>query len=294
MISPRNISFFLSPVLPSWARLGLLVWIGLFLSALPRAQAHHGRDFILVQDSAIPGYLSGVAVAGFEWTRDGSTNEFSSEPGGYIGLAPALAFGITAGFSDDGSGWRYSGVTPQFIVSLVPPTGPLNFRAGLWLGYEFAESSGHSHDAGQSHVHNPGTGPDAGGPVVHDHSGGHDHGSHGGIHRHGESGLYSRIILEADLARHTRLVLNLVNFASGDGGKPGFGYAAGLRHEIHHDLSVGLEAIGDFEERQSSHQVLLTAMFGLPRHLSLRLGVGGGLTPASPDFTLHTSFIWRF
>ena len=255
--------------------------------------AHHGRDFILIQDSAIPAPFSGVAIAGYEWTSDGDTNEFSTEPGFFIGLAPALAFGMSAGFSDEGDGWNYTGVTPQFVVSILPATGPMNFRVGFWTGYEFAEASDHADSTSAGHAHTPGTGPDAGPVAPHDH-GGHDHGSHGGIHRHGESGWYNRFIIESDLTQHTRAVFNLISFVSGTGGKPGFGYAAGVRHEFNHDLSFGIEAIGDFEERQSSHQVLLTTMIGLPKRLSLRLGIGTGLTPASPDFTLHTSFLWRF
>jgi hypothetical protein len=267
----------------------LLAWV------IHPAHGHHGRDFILVQDSAIPSRLGGVVLAGYEWTRDGDSSEFSSEPGFYLGLASSLAFGLTAGFADDGSGWDNTGTTPQFVVSLLPPTGPLNFRAGLWTGYEFAQASGHSHQDSAAHVHDTGSGPDAPPPTPHAHShSGDGHGSHGGIHRHGENGWHSRVILEADLMEGTRMVLNLVSFVSGDGGKPGFGYAWGLRHEINHDLSVGLEALGDFEEKQGSHQALLTTMLGVPGGFSLRLGVGGGLTPSAPDFTLHTSVLWRF
>ncbi len=273
--------------------LGLSLWVS------PDAKAHHGRDFILVQDSAIPSRLSGVAIAGYEWQRDGDTDSFSTEPGFFIGLAPALAFGLSAGFSDESGDWTYTGVTPQFVLSLLPPTGPTNFRAGLWAGYEFAEetSDSHSHSGTAAHSHNTGSGPDAGPVTPHSHaSGGHDHGSHshGGIHRHGESGLYTRLILESDITDQTRLVLNLVSFVSGNGGGPGFGYAAGVRHEFNHDLSMGIETIGDFRSYGSTHEVLLTTMIGLPGHLSLRLGIGGGLTKASPDFTMHTSFLWRF
>jgi hypothetical protein len=276
-------------------RLTLFVFM-LLTWAIRPALGHHGRDFILVQDSAIPSSLGGVGIAGFEWTRDGDSSEFSSEPGFYLGLAQSLAFGLTSGFADDGSGWTNTGTTPQFILSLLPPTGPLNFRAGLWTGYEFAQDSRHSHNDTAAHTHDTGSGPDAPPPTPHSHShSSEDHGSHGGgIHRHGENGWHSRLILEADLVEGTRMVLNLVSFVSGDGGKPGFGYAWGLRHEINHDLSVGLEALGDFEERQGSHQVLLTTMVGMPGGFSIRLGVGGGLTPSAPDFTLHSSVLWRF
>ncbi|MCX6857816.1 MAG: hypothetical protein NTV80_23265 [Verrucomicrobia bacterium] len=273
--------------------------ISLFLLLTTTLSAHHGRDFILIQDSAIPAPFTGVAIAGYEWTSDGDTNESSTEPGFFMGIAPALAFGLSAGFSDEGDGWNYTGVTPQFVVSILPATGPLNFRVGLWTGYEFAEEQADSgHSGATSHSHNSGSGPDAGPVAPHGHgaagSGGHDHGSHGGIHRHGESGWYNRVIMEADITHHTRVILNLISFVSGNGGGPGFGYAAGVRHEFNHDLSLGIETIGDFEERQSSHQVLFTTMIGLPSHFSLRLGVGGGLTRAAPDFTLHSSVLWRF
>jgi len=279
-----------SPALPHRGLCGPL-FAALLLLLTTNLHAHHGRDFILIQDSSIPGYLSGVAIAGYEWTRDGDSDEFSTEPGFFIGLAPTLAFGLSAGYSDEGTGWNYTGVTPQFVVSIIPSTCPMNFRAGFWTGYEFAEGQADNHS--DTHFHDPGSGPDAGPVGAHDH-GGHDHSSHGGIHRHGESGWYSRLIVEGDLAEDTRLVLNLISFVSGLGGKPGFGYAVGVRHEFNHDISVGIEAIGDFEKRQSSHQVLLTTLIGLPGHLALRFGVGAGLTPASPDFTMHSSVVWRF
>ncbi|MES2598578.1 MAG: hypothetical protein V4662_24805 [Verrucomicrobiota bacterium] len=280
----------------------------LLLFMVTTLHAHHGRDFILVQDSAIPDFLSGVAIGGIEWTSDGDTNEFSTEPGFYVGLSKYLAFGLSAGFSDDGDGWKYTGVTPQVVLSLIPPTGPTNFRAGLWMGYEYAEDFSSTSGA-VTHAHgggNNGGGPDAppltswnfrrgkyhGIPAASSASGSSS--DPGGITRAGESGLQSRLILESDMMENTRAVLNLVSFVSGDGGKPGFGYAAGIRHELNHDLSFGIEALGDFEKRQSSHQVLLTTMIGLPRHLSLRLGIGAGITRAAPDFTLHTSFLWRF
>jgi hypothetical protein len=265
------------------------------------AHGHHGRDFILVQDSAIPSGLGGVVMGGLEWTRDGAADDLSTEPGFFIGLHQALAFGINAGFSDSGDGWRYTGITPQIVISLPVPAGPLHFRAGFWTAYEFAERLP-VQPIITTHGHDGGSGPDA--PVPRFFSERKNHAlppttsAQGslpdGLTRPGESGWHNRLILEADVAQHTRAVVNLISLVSGTGRGPGFGYAAGLRHELNHDLALGLEAMGEFEAQHPSHQVLLTAMVGLPRHLSLRLGVGGGLTPAAPDFTLHTSFLWRF
>lgn len=275
----------------------------------PAVCAHHGRDFILVQDSAIPSPFHGVAIGGYQWTRDGDNNAFSTEPGFFIGLTPALAFGLSADFSDDGDGWKYTGIMPQFVLSLLEPSGPRNVRIGLWAGYDFAEAVSFSSSV-QTVAQNggSGSGPDARrfsalaqqGPVVahagHGLSqGGQNKAGHGhGINRHGESGLYTRLILEADVTEDIRAITNFISFVPDDGSCPGFGYAAGLRHEVSHDLSFGVEALGEFLGYGSSHEVLLTTMIGLPKHLSLRFGIGGGLTNASSDFTLHTSFLWRF
>lgn len=287
----------------------MVLSLGIFHALSSSAYAHHGRDFILLQDSAIPAQFSGVFTGGYQWTRDGSNDSFSTEPSFYLGLTSSIAFGLSAGFSDDGNGWNYTGVTPQIVWSILGPTGPRNVRVGLWAGYEFAESVT-STTGVQTAVQNggsPGSGPDARSfsaftdpgksPFHSGHSAvaGRQGDSGGrGIHRHGESGLYTRIIVEADVTEKTRAIANLISFAPVDGADVGFGYAAGMRHEVNHDLSFGIEAIGEFLSYGSSHEVMLTTMVGLPRHLAFRLGVGGGLTRASPDFTLSTSILWRF
>lgn len=283
--------------------------LGMLHTLSPQVHAHHGRDFILLQDSAIPAQFSGVFTTGYQWTRDGSNDSFSTEPSFYLGLTSSLAFGLSAGFSDDGDGWNYTGVTPQIVWSILGPTGPRNVRIGLWAGYEFAESTD-STTGIQTTAQNggtPGSGPDARSfstltdpgksPFHSGHtavSGNQDDRGPRGIHRHGESGLYTRIIVEADITEKTRAIANLISFVPVEGGQVGFGYAAGMRHEVNHDLSFGIEALGEFLSYGSSHEVMLTTMIGLPRHLAFRLGVGGGLTRSSPDFTLSTSILWRF
>lgn len=287
----------------------------LLLLLATTVHAHHGRDFILIQDSAIPARFGGVVTGGLEWKRYGAANEWSTEPGIFLGLAPALGVGLNAGFGDEGRGWAYTGITPQIVLTLLPATGARNLRVGFWAGYEFAEEDDESSfglyqqaraalSAGAGSSNSGGSGPDAGRRYQPRHAG-HSLGTSlsdqrayargfGGIHRHGESGLHSRLIVEADLMKNTRVIANLVNFASSQGGPPGWGYAAGLRHEFSHDLSLGVEAIGDFRSFGSSHQVLLTAMTSITHHLALRFGIGGGLTSASPDVMAHSGLLWRF
>jgi hypothetical protein len=301
-----------------WARRAfgisaLLLLASLFPSVL---SAHHGRDFLLVQDSAIPARFSGVLIGGYSWSREGDDDTFSTEPGLYIGLTSALAFGLTASFSDAPGDWSYDSVMPQFVLSLLPPTGDHHFRIGLWTGYDIAEDHSPSTVRSGRRVAPPGGGGPDGGPdgkrmssyTQGDRQPAHaghfgsqdgfanqDGSPHGrGINRHGESGLYTRLIFEADLTDRSHAVANLISFVPQNGSQPGFGYAVGLRYAVHHDLSFGIESLGEFLTYGSSHEVMLTTMVGLPRHLSLRLGFGGGLTGASPDISMHAGLLWRF
>lgn len=270
----------------------IMAAIALLATVTTGLMAHHGRDFITLQDAAIPGRFDGVLSGGYEWSRDGSSNEYSSEPSVYVGLLPRLAMGYSHAMTDAGNGLRSSGATPQMVLRLTPEDWPNGLRAGLWLGYEFAQGPGHNHASGSDPIHSGGSGPDAGAPSPHR----HDEAAHAavGTHRHGESGLHSRLMVERNLGSNTRALINLVQFTSADGGKPGFGYGLGLRQEWSHDFSTGLECSGDFQRRQSAHQALVTAMLSLRKGLSLRLGAGGGITRAATDLTLHSSLLWRF
>ena len=56
---------------------------------------------------------------------------------------------------------------------------------------------------------------------------------------------------------------------------------------------MGVEALGDFD--RNKHQEVLGAVFWEPMpHVLLKLGVGSGLTAASPDATLRAGVLWMF
>ncbi len=169
--------------------------------------------------------------------------------------------------------------------------------------------AGHSHGSGAQHSHSNSGAHDHGDDRHshddgdHDHddeAGGHDHGDggkghhgHGStIHIHGEDAFIGRFIMETDLGEKNKLVVNLINVLPDDG-TAAWGYAAGLRHNLTHAFSVSLEAMGDFSE-DGYHEVNLGA-FAVPNHhVTLRLGAGMGLTPASPDWSVRGGVIWRF
>ena len=310
--------------------------IAMLLVTLPASAlwGHHGRDFILLQDSTVPPALTGVLLNSFEWSSMAGDDEFSTEPGIFMGLAPFLGGGANVNFTESGSGWAYSSITPNITLTLP---SDLPIKVSLWMGYQVAvpepeltpevhlhtddgtaaASSGDAGNQAPAEPCGPDFGPDAppcdevvphdhsthdhsthdhssGGTTAHDHSG-HSHAgghSHSGIHRHGTTGLYTRLVFDANLGHHSKVVLNVINFTTANG-KPGFGYAFGFRHEFSHDLSVSFEAAGDFDAG-GSQEVLAAAQFAVAEHWSMRLGFGFGLTPASPDFSLHTGILWRF
>ena len=122
----------------------------------------------------------------------------------------------------------------------------------------------------------------------------HDNGghSHRGIHRHGESHGFLRLIAELKPTAKDRFVFNTITVFPEDE-SPQWGYALAYRHRLNEQVLLGLEATGDFE-LDGEHLVYLTGTSYLNHHLSATLGVATGLNDASPDLTIQTLISWRF
>ena len=263
------------------------------------ALAHHGQDFFVTLDSEVPDVDSATTFTSFEWSRNGTTDELSFEPGFLVGIAPGLAAGTSVSFTDNGGGdWAYSAVTPQVQFQIPPGDLPISF--GISASYSFADgAAGHDHGA-TVHVHgstsssNIDLGPDAppagSGEPPHGHS--HSGHSHDGIHRHGEDYFQLRFVAEAALDDKTRLVGNLIGVAT-DSGEIDLGYALGIRRQITHDLALGLEAIGDFD-LHGEHEVI-GGVYWSPTHTCvIRLGAGAGIGAVASDFSIHSGVTWHF
>jgi hypothetical protein len=158
--------------------------------------------------------------------------------------------------------------------------------------------SGHSH-SGSKHSH---SGSDKGGGA-HSHGSNHSHGNEpaggpgehhgsGSIHSHGQDAFIGRLIMEADLTGKDKLVFNLINVLP-DEGEVAWGYAAGLRHNLTHSFSVSVEGIGDFST-EGYHELNVGAFLVPDHHITLRAGVGFGLTESSPDLAIRGGVVWRF
>lgn len=131
--------------------------------------------------------------------------------------------------------------------------------------------------------------------AAHDHSeagGGHSHSHENSIHNHDDSLFASRFTFEADITKSTLLVGNLI-CSLPEGGSAAWGYGIGLRQKLRPGLAVGFEALGDFNRH--GYQEALGAVYWEPmHHLTLKAGVGTGLSSTSPDATLRAGLIWMF
>ncbi len=335
------------------------------LALATSARAHHGLDFLLLQDATFPQPLSGSFFNNSEWTRERALDEYATEPGLHLGVLPGLAVGGMAHFADMGDGWAYSSTTPYVVINLLP-VEIKGVRVALWTGYEFASeeethsatrpsktktrttsrktstkavttpaaaaiasstsssTKGKSAPSASRSRHTGGTtgggGPDAPTTGTHDHPVAAPAAAapaprqddeaqqvvvepviipiaepvhiHEGIHRHGQSGLHSRLIIEADLGKHDKIVANLINFTP-EHGKGAWGYGVGLRHAFHHDFAMSVEAVGDFDA-SLEHQALVAAHWSPVDWLALKVGVGIGITPEASDVAVHTGIVWRF
>ena len=107
---------------------------------MPHAHAHHGLDFLLVQDAYIPAPGALTLYGGFDWARKSSADFFATEPGAMIGVLPGLSFGIGSEIADDGYGWNAYSLSPYLQAQLMPSSWTDRVRVALRVGYGFSLS----------------------------------------------------------------------------------------------------------------------------------------------------------
>lgn len=267
--------------------LALAIWFGMNTSA----PAHHGQDFILLEDHHLPVPGQGHLMTNFEWEKHPDANEYGLAPGLLFGILPQVALGVDVQFRDELDDWNYVNVIPSAHFQITPPKLDFPIKVGLSIGYQFADGaagdgddedsaeSAHSH-AEDEHAH--------GGHEAED---GHVLSHSGSIHNHDNDLLATRLILESGFG-DTKFLFNLISLVE-DGGDAAWGYAAGVRHRVIHELAFGIEAMGDFES-DGWHEIVGGIYYEPIHSLTLKLGAGFGLTEESPDFILHSGLVWRF
>ncbi|MBX7207015.1 MAG: hypothetical protein K1X78_01780 [Verrucomicrobiaceae bacterium] len=256
--------------------------------------AHHGHDFILLEDWHLAAPGKGHLLTNFEWEHSGDGDEYGLAPSLMFGIAPRVALSLDVDFRDESDGWNYNAVMPAAHFQVTGPDSDLPFKVALSVGYQWADGAAGADgeepadEHGDEH-HDDHADEHQGG---HDHEHmGHDHSHASSVHNHDSDALMSRLIIERDFGA-TKAVFNLISVARSDGGAS-WGYAAGVRHKVREQLAFGIEALGDFESH-GWHELVGGVYYEPVHSLTLKLGAGFGLTEETPDFTLRTGFVWRF
>jgi hypothetical protein len=124
------------------------------LSALcaSTGHAHHGRDFLLLQDYSIPVPFSGVITGGFEWASQQPSDTMEMETGVFSGVAPRTGLGVNLKGGDEGTGWNFSAVAPYVQCQLTPPDARFPLRIAAIAGWNYAVTRSHDH---HGHHHAP-------------------------------------------------------------------------------------------------------------------------------------------
>lgn len=274
MNTKNNKSTILSASLAATALLSVPAW------------AHHGRDFLVTEDYALPSPGSGHFHAMFDWEDNSEGDEFAVSPHAIIGVLPRTAVSVAARFDKLGSdSWDYASVTPSLHFQLTDPDSKCPFRVSLSAGYQFTSGSG-----GESVEVEHELAEDGHADHGHDHDEAEGH-AHGSVHNHDADQFIGRLVLEQSFGE-TKVIVNLIS-AVPDGGSVNWGYAAGVSHKVLPNLALGLEATGDFESG-GEHELILGTYFEANHSLALKLGVGFGLTDSSPDVAIHSGFVLRF
>ncbi len=263
----------------------------LALALLPAtSRAHHGQDFLLLEDYHLPAPGGGHLMGNFEWEKYSDRDEFGIGPSLMFGVLPRVALSVDVNFRDESDGFDYNSVMPAVHFQLTPPDWKSPFKVALSVGYQWADSALAAHDEAPDH-----------------HAEEHEHGEEGhheeeeeapehahtesSVHNHDTDALMSRLIIEGDFG-NTKALFNLISVVR-EGGEASWGYAAGVRHKFIEQLALGVEALGDFEA-DGWHELVAGAYFEPAHNLTLKIGAGFGLTEETPDFTLRTGFVWRF
>ncbi len=101
--------------------------------------AHHGLDYMLLQDGRAPEWLSFMPFTAADFSRGPYGDEFSIESGLLLGLGRDFGLGVSAGWLDEeGGDWRYSAVTPYLSIPLFRSESVPWLKVSLFAGWQFA------------------------------------------------------------------------------------------------------------------------------------------------------------
>lgn len=279
--------------------------VGLAL-VLP-ASAHHGQDFLVAIDAGVNRPWEIRTTFGGEFSDYGNFEENSLIHSVILGLPNNLTLiNILRSADDEEGSWSTLSTTP-----MLQWTAPSPGLGGVMSSLRFAVAAGWeiSLNGDRDHRHNHGSPslvdcsslvaiPPAflACQLANQNAANHTHGgdghAHHGIHRHGQSHGFLRLVAELNPTPQDRLVFNAITVFPEDDAVQ-WGYATAYRRRFDDHWATGIEAIGDLDAN-GEHLLYLTGTAYLGSQFSATFGAATGLTQNSPDFTLQTLISWRF
>ena len=103
------------------------------------AGAHHGLDYLVLQDGTAPALWKLTSFTAADLSRMDGFDEYNIETGMLLGLGRDIGLGVGFGFLDeDSADWRYSSVTPYLSLPLFRSEDVPWLKVSLYAGYQFA------------------------------------------------------------------------------------------------------------------------------------------------------------
>ena len=239
-----------------WGAIALAVLS--FAMLFRTAQAHHGRDFLLVETPDVPvkGAVFAFATMDRQEFDDGAALEFS--PAVLAGLGSRIALELHAHTEKEpGEDWGYEATAGAFRLNLTPESWS-RWRVGSSAEYEVADDPDEGRDEVEGRI------------------------------------LATRLFGEAATAAN--LTFNaILEHEQGQGqGGVAWGYAAAFRPRAESRFGWGVEVEGHEGGEESRREILGGLYAQSADRLTLKFGAGAGLGPDAPDYTVRGEVVWRF
>jgi hypothetical protein len=249
-------------------RVGLLSLAALVALHVNVAEAHHGRNFLIVFSADLPHPREIYLIPHVEIIRTHHGTSVESEPTLIAGITQRMALEIHSHIGrEPGDRWRYGGTAPAVHLRLTPPDNPWGVAASF--EYEFNHLEGQDNRFESRLVLSRTIGATKFAVNVFAERGGH-HGETG--HGHEEE--------EPEDPDHE---------ASPE---TAWWYAGGIRTRLIDRLDWGVEAQGRLN-RTTGHELLVGLYAEPASRVTVNVGAGFGLGREGADFTLRGALVLR-
>jgi len=248
------------------SRVGFLSFIAVFGLHVGIAEAHHGRNFLLVLSADLPHPREIYLVPHMEIIRAGGGTTVGSEPTLIGGITRRVALEIHSHLGrEPGDQWRYGGTAPAVHVRLNSPENPWGLAAAFEYEFNHLEDQDNRFEGRLVLSRTTATAKFAVNLIA-------ERGGHHGDPQHEED--------EPELEHEEEPT------------ETAWAYATGVRTRLAGRLDWGIEAHGRLN-RKAGHELLFGVYAEPSSRVTINVGAGFGLDAEGPDFTLRAALVWR-